>query len=123
MQTISIPNVAGLGVGNARATLQDAGLVVNSAPACSNGVAQTTIPGPGTAVEPGSIIDLAIAPCIVPNYVGLRLDDAIAISRSIDGLFISWPDFCDDVVLGQSIAAGAGVARGTTIQLTLTPCG
>ncbi len=123
VQTVTVPNVGGLGVGDARAQLSAAGLVVDSAPACSNGVAQTTSPGPGTVVEQGSIVSLAIAPCIVPNYVGLRLDDAIAVSRSIDGLTISWPDFCDDVVLGQSIAAGSGVARGTNIALTLTPCG
>lgn len=123
VQTVAVPDVAGLGIGDARARLSGAGFVVDSAPACSNGIAQTTAPAPGTQLEPGSLVTLAIAPCIVPNYVGLRLDDAIAISRSIDGLTISWPDFCDDVVLGQSIAGGTGVARGTNIALTLTPCG
>ncbi|MEM9037646.1 MAG: protein kinase [Actinomycetota bacterium] len=120
---VTVPNVSGLSIPDARGTLQNAGFVVNSAPACSNGIAQGTSPFAGEAVAPGSTIDLAIAPCIVPNYVGLRLPDAIALSQSIDGLTISWPNHCDNLVLGQSIGAGAGVARGTNITLTLpTEC-
>jgi Protein kinase domain/PASTA domain len=119
---IAVPAVDGRSIGDARAALEDVGLVVSNRPACSNGVARGTEPPAGTELDGGAAVELVVDPCIVPGFVGLTLDEAVAAVEEIDGLGVSWPDHCDDVVLGQTPEPGTVVERGTEIALDLMPC-
>lgn len=119
-----VPSIVGLTTADAQAALEDNGYRPVTRPHCYNRVAGQEPPG-GTELDAGEPVELEYEPCIVPDFVGQRLADAISIVEDeVEvGLRISWPDHCDDVVLGQSIEAGTVVEPGTTIELDLpTSC-
>ena len=101
------------------------GYVVTTEPHCFDQVAGQD-PAGGTVLEPGGAVALRFDPCVVPDFVGLRLPSATSIVEDefVTGLLISWPAHCDDVIIGQSIPAGETVAPGTNVELVLrTDCG
>ncbi len=119
---IEVPDVAGLALTDASKVIFAAGLTSEHGPACESAVVRSSEPAAGTAVDPDSVITLAIDPCIVPDFVGMRLQEAIDLIITIDGLSISWDDYCEDVVLDQSPSAGSVVEVDTTIAIELRPC-
>lgn len=119
---IAIPDVAGQSVLDARLALADAGFVVPPTPACDTALVRGTQPPTGEEAVAGSEVDLDFDPCIAPDFVGLVLDEAIDIAVNTNGIMISWPNFCDDTILGQSPAAGSVIEFDQSINLELTPC-
>ena len=115
-----VPTVIGVSTAEATAALEAHGFAVSTAPHCFDTVAGQD-PAGGVEADPGTVIELTFDPCVVPDFTGLRLDSAISIVEDefVTGLLISWPDHCEDVVLGQSIAQGTTVEPGTTVELTL----
>src|SRR6056297_451485 len=114
-RVVTLPNVVGRSGGVARTILEAAGLEVQRGAGCGSEV-RGLDPAAGEQVERGAIVELLFEQCIVPDFVGLRLDEAVAVIEEYDGLLIEWPDHCDDVVLGQSPPAGSIVSQGTTIE-------
>ena len=122
-ESIALPSVAGLSVPDAVAAVEVAGLTAEPVGAvCDSAVVTGSSPAAGTEVAPSEQVNFDVDACMVPDFVGMRLDDAIELILTIDGLSIGWPDFCDDVVLSQDPAAGTAVAFGTNIDIELTPC-
>ncbi len=119
---IEVPDITGLALTDATKAVVAAGLTSDHGPACESAVVRSSEPPVGTAVDPESVVTLDIAPCIVPDFVGMRLQEAIDLVITIDGLSISWDDYCEDVVLGQSPPAGSAVDVDATIAIELRPC-
>ena len=57
----------------------------------------------------------------VPNVVGQRRAGAESALSAV-GLHMSWPDYCEDVVTGQSPAASARVEPGTVVRVDFKRC-
>ncbi len=119
---VDVPDVSDLALADAVTVLEERGLAVEHEPACESAVARASTPEGGTRVDPATTVDLVIDPCVVPNFVGIRLPDAIDLIMTIDGLSISWDDYCDDLVLGQEPAEGTAVDFGSTIAIELRAC-
>lgn len=114
-----VPSVVGLDEIAATTALTNAGYVPVVNPHCFLEAAGT-FPAAGAELSLGSMVEVVFEPCIVPDFVGLTLDEAVALVQDINAMRIEWPAHCDDVVLGQSIAAGTIVAPfSTTIFLDL----
>lgn len=120
---VLVPDVAGASVPDAVADVRESGLdVVPVGAVCDSAVVRGSDPAGGTDVAASTAVTLEVDACIVPDFVGMRLDDAVDLILTIDGLSIGWPDYCDDVVLSQTPEAGTAVAYGTNIDIALTPC-
>ena len=120
-----VPDVIGADIDAASDALEAGGYAVAIEPHCFDEVAGQQPIG-GTELDAGGIVELLFEPCVVPDFVGLRLPSARAIVEDefVTGLLISWPEHCDDVIIGQSIPAFETVAPGTNVELELrTDCG
>jgi beta-lactam-binding protein with PASTA domain len=120
-----VPNVVGAAAADARAALESDGYMVVTEPHCFDQVSGQ-IPAGGADLDDGGRVELLFEPCVVPDFVGLRLAAAISIVENefVTGLLISWPEHCEDVILGQSIPPGTTVEPGTEVRLTMrTNCG
>lgn len=115
-----VPDVVGLRTGDARSVISDSGFDVEIPSHCFDTV-ESQSPSAGAEADASTVVSLRFAPCVVPDFVGLRLAEAerIVNDEFVVGLLISWPAHCDDVVLDQSIAAGTVVDPGTEVELTL----
>ncbi|MFK8022650.1 MAG: protein kinase [Ilumatobacter sp.] len=115
---IVVPDLLGDSTQRADLVLENVGLNRTLDPHCFDTV-RNTDPAPGLQVEPGTHVLLIYDPCIVPDFVGLSLDDAIDVAENdvVVGMTISWPAHCEDGVIAQSIAAGSEVEPGTAIEL------
>jgi hypothetical protein len=119
-----VPSVIGLTEADARESLEAEGYLVRVPPHCFDRVSGQD-PASGTPLDDGSFLELTFDPCVVPDFVGLSLPTARSIVEDdfVVGLLISWPEHCDDLVLGQSIAPGVTVEPGTEVALELrTDC-
>lgn len=116
----TVPDVIGLSVADARAVIAASGLDVAIPNHCFDTVVGQA-PASGTAVDEERLVSVVFAPCVVPDFVGLRLPEArrIVDEEFVVGLLIDWPAHCDDLVLGQSVAAGTTVDPGTMVTLAL----
>ncbi len=120
---VAVPEVAGSSVPDAVAEVREAGLAIEPVGAvCDSAVVRGSSPAGGSEVASSTSIVLDVDACIVPDFIGMRLDDAVELILTIDGLSIGWPNYCDDVVLSQVPEAGTAVAFGTNIDIELTPC-
>lgn len=119
--TVVVPKLVGMRLGQATAATSAAGLSIAWPTYCDDVVASQS-PAAGARVNRGSRVSVGLVPCVVPKVVGMRLEAA---KRAIAAakLRISWPDYCDDVVHGQSPAAGKKVDPGTTVSVQLAPPG
>ncbi len=117
-----VPDVAGQPVADARLALIEAGFEVPASAACAGATVDGTSPAAGTEATTGDTVTLDFDPCIAPDFVGMRLDEAIEIATTTDGISISWPNYCDDTVLAQVPEADSVIAYDESIFLELTPC-
>ncbi len=117
-----VPDVAGETVLDARMALIEAGFDVPTRPACEGATVDGTSPSAGADADAGDLVTLRFDPCVAPDFVGMRLDEAIEIATTTDGISISWPNYCDDVVLAQVPAADTVIEFDESIFLELTPC-
>jgi hypothetical protein len=119
--TVVVPKLVGMRLGKATSATNGAGLSIAWPAHCDDVVASQS-PAAGARVKRGSRVAVQLVPCTVPNVVGKRLEaakDAIAAAK----LRMSWPAYCDDIVVGQSPAPGTRVAPGTNVALQLAPPG
>ncbi len=115
----AVPDVRNIDVDTAIPLLQDAGFQPRVGDHCFVSVEDSEPPAEAL-LAPGSEVYLYFAPCVVPNFVGLRLPEAVALTEELVAIGIEWPDFCDDLISGQSVAPGSIVAPGsTTVTLEL----
>ena len=116
----TFPDVAGLVTSEASAVIRASGFGV-AVPAHCFDTVESQSPAAGAVADEGAVMSLRFAPCIVPDFIGLRLPEArrIVDEEFVIGLLINWPAHCDDLVLDQSLAAGTVVDPGTEIDLTL----
>ena len=117
---IRLPEPNGWSTQQVRTGLEEAGLRVTEPPHCFDAVDGLS-PEVGTLVDPGTEVELKYPPCIVPDFVGLSLDEAIAVVEEefVVGLTISWEAFCEDGVIGQSVPAGTPVDPNTDVEIEL----
>lgn len=121
----TLPDLVGLSTADAREVARASDFEVAIPLHCFDTVESQT-PTAGTAADPGAAVTLRYAPCVVPEFVGLRLPEArrIVDEDFVVGLLITWSAHCDDVVLGQSVEAGVIVEPSTVIELELAQeCG
>jgi hypothetical protein len=116
----TVPDVVGERLEVARTALVDAGYGVRW-PAHCDDVVQGQDPVGGSAAEPGSDVVLVLEPCVVPEVVGLRRDEAAQRVQAA-GLRATWPAHCDDRVLGTEPPPGTEVEPGSEVVLQLEPC-
>ncbi|MEZ5227283.1 MAG: protein kinase [Acidimicrobiales bacterium] len=119
---VAIPDVGGMPLVEATGALEQVGLEPDHDPACDSAIARATTPAAGSEVDTGASVAVDIDACIVPDFVGMRLPEAIDLIMTIDGLSISWDDYCDDLVLGQDPAPGTALDFGSSIAIELRPC-
>ncbi len=115
-----VPEVAGLDEFQASSLLTNAGFVPVVATHCF-AFASGSLPAGGTRLAEGAVVEVVFDPCVVPDFVGLTLDQSIALVDILVALRIEWPDHCQPIVLGQSIAPGTVVEPNTTVFLELPP--
>ena len=116
----TLPDVVGLRIGDARAVIGASGYNVEIPSHCFDTV-ESQSPPAGSIGDENTIMSLQFPPCVVPDFVGLRLPQArqIVDEEFVVGMLINWPAHCDDLVLAQSVPAGTVVDPGTQIDLTL----
>jgi hypothetical protein len=119
--TVAVPNLVGMELSAAVSMVDAAGLRIRWPSHCDDRVT-TQSPAAGTVVARGTEVAVDLVPCIVPDLVGLRLE-AAKVTVAAAGLRISWSAHCDDVVLGQSPAAGTRVDPGHEVVVQLSPPG
>lgn len=116
----TLPDVVGLRTSDARDVINASGFDAAISSHCFDTV-ESQSPEAGSVADDGSVVSLQFAPCVVPDFVGVRLPEArrIVDEEFVVGLLIGWPAHCDDLVLDQSVPAGAVVDPGSTVELTL----
>ena len=118
---IAVPALVGLRLDAATARATGANLHISWPEHCDD-VVRSQSPPAGTVVAVGSTVTVELVPCIVPSVIGLHLEAAKA-AIAAAGLHAHWPAYCDDLVTGQSPAAGSRVAPATVVSMQLKPPG
>jgi serine/threonine-protein kinase len=131
---VTVPDVRGLTLDEARTTLSDVGLELGSltptagTPGTPQGTVLEQTPVPGSEVDDGSAVDLVIAGganVVVPDLKGLSQADAEA-ALTAAGLIVDriLTVYSDDVPAGQvadqTPAAGASVVEGTPVTISVS---
>jgi high affinity sulfate transporter 1 len=128
---ITTPNLIGLPLDRARATIDGLGLVLGETSyvqttSLPEGTVVSQEPNPGTAVEAGTMVDLAVSSglelVVVPEVVGQTEAQAI-VTLTGAGLRIEGTDRLADptvptgIVMATDPAVGREVAQGTAVRL------
>lgn len=131
---VTVPDVRGLTLDEARTTLSDVGLELGSltpragTPGTPQGTVLEQTPVPGAEVDEGSAVDLVItggADVVVPDLKGLSQADAEA-AVTAAGLIVEriLTVYSNDVPVGQvadqTPTAGTTVAHGTPVTISVS---
>jgi len=135
VEGVEVPDVIGLSLDDATATLEDAGLTVRSEEVFSDdvetGLVTAQSPQPGTRVESGAEVALSVskgpepaANVTVPDLSGMTRADAEA-ALDAAGLGVRVVQMNSDTapegsVVTQAPASGASVAPGTVIAVVVS---
>jgi beta-lactam-binding protein with PASTA domain len=115
---VTVPNLVGLTVQEARQAAEQAGLVLETPEAAGRVIGQR--PRAGRSVPRGKVVAVTVEPIpvlIVPNVVGMTVQRARkTLERA--GLRLDAPDIDGDVI-GQRPAAGSSAIPGTTVAVTI----
>ncbi|WP_456237990.1 Stk1 family PASTA domain-containing Ser/Thr kinase [Marisediminicola senii] len=127
----AVPDVAGMSIDDATATLESVGLIAEEGARDYNesvdrNVVVAGVPRTDGAVRPGDTIDLQIsdgpAPVTVPDVSGMTRDDAVAELEAL-GLTVSYnplfTPFGGALVTGTNPEADELVSRGSNVALYL----
>jgi beta-lactam-binding protein with PASTA domain len=115
---VTVPNLLGLTVDQARQAVEQAGLVLEEPDAVGRIIGQR--PRAGRSVAQGRVVSVTVEPIplvIVPNVVGLTVQQARQVLE-LAGLALDAPDI-DGHVIGQRPRAGSSVDAGTTVAVTI----
>lgn len=115
-----VPDVSGLTAEIAGQTLAVAGYNWFNDAHCWP-FASGSDPAAGTPLPPGRTVQVLFDPCVIPDYVGLSLDQAVEITERLIAVRIEWPAHCEPVVIGQSVPAGTEVEPFSTVVLLDLP--
>jgi len=130
-----MPTLGGMGIDEARAILEDMGLVVGSVEETysddvAEGVVVSYYPSEGTEIEYGDEINIVISRgsdrVLVPAATGELFTDVLLMREFADNIFFyeEVPVFDDDlpmgVVVSQNPEAGSYATRGQTIRLEVS---
>lgn len=116
---VTVPNVVGLTVDEARQAIEQAGLVLGTPR--SEGLVTDQRPAAGITVHRGRVVRVTVeAPpgIVVPNVVGKTVDQARE-ALDLVGLRLDAPSVAGRIV-GQRPAAGVLVFAGSTVSVTIT---
>lgn len=128
---VPMPDVVGHTLAEARGAVEKAGLTIGGLDTLNGSQAPGTVlaqaPLPGQQLRAGAAVTLAIsagpAPVRVPPLRGMNRADATALLDSL-GLASASTQNLSPLPVGQIVqstpAAGAAVARGDTVQLTVS---
>jgi beta-lactam-binding protein with PASTA domain len=135
IEGVEVPDVVGLSLDDATATLEDAGLTVRSEDVFSDdvetGLVTAQSPQPGTRVESGAEVALSVskgpepaANVTVPDLSGMTRADAEA-ALDTAGLGVRIVQMNSDTVpegsvVTQAPASGASVAPGTVVAVVVS---
>lgn len=115
---VTVPNLLGLTVEQARQAVEQAGLVLDSPDAAGRIIGQR--PRAGRSVARGRVVAVTVEPIpvlIVPDVVGMTVQQArTTLERA--GLQLDAPDI-DGRVIGQRPRAGSSAVPGTTVAVTI----
>jgi beta-lactam-binding protein with PASTA domain len=115
---VTVPNLLGLTVAEARQAAEQAGLVLDTPEAAGRVIGQR--PRAGRSVARGKVVAVTVEPLlelIVPNVVGMTVQRARkTLERA--GLRLDGPDIRGDVI-GQRPRAGSSALPGTTVAVTI----
>lgn len=115
---VTVPNLLGLTVDEARQAAEQAGLVLDTPTATGRVIGQR--PRAGRSVARGKVVTVTVEPIpalIVPDVVGMTVQRA---RKTLDraGLRLDAPDI-DGNVIGQRPRAGSSAVPGTTVAVTI----
>jgi beta-lactam-binding protein with PASTA domain len=116
---VTVPNVVGLTVDEARQAIEQAGLVLSTPR--NAGLVTHQRPVAGSPARPGKVVRVAVEALpgiVVPNVVGKTVDEARETLDQV-GLRLDAPSVAGRIV-GQRPAAGALVFAGSTVAVTIT---
>lgn len=126
---VQVPDVGGYTFSEAKDTIESAGLKVRKETRDSSETKDTVIntnPPPGTSVDPDSTVTVIVSKgqVSVPNVVGQDVDEARKTLEDA-GLKVKVTEDPNatapkDQVTAQDRPAGTNVARGTTIEITVS---
>ena len=115
---VTVPNLLGLTVEEARQATEQAGLVLDTPEAAGRVIGQR--PRAGRSVTRGRVVTITVEPIpvlIVPDVVGMSVQRARkTLERA--GLHLDAPDI-DGSVIGQRPRAGSSAIPGTTVAVTI----
>ena len=131
---VTVPDVTGMTLDEARTTLADVGLELGSltpgtgAAGTPQGTVLEQTPAPGTEVDEGSAVDLVItggADVVMPDLLGLGQADAeaavvaagLVVQQVVD---VYSEDIPAGKVAGQAPAAGSTIAAGTPVTISVS---
>lgn len=131
--SITVPNVVGLNIEDARALLLDVGLTPIEDPRVREGAANDVVyeqsPTPDTLAREGENVILVynpgFVPVTVPNLVGLSVEQATATLRSLGlrlvvGNFVADTNIPANQILSQSPAAELGTRPNSIITVVVS---
>jgi len=131
--SITVPNVVGLNIEDARALLLDVGLTPIEDPRVREGAANDVVyeqsPTPDTLAREGENVILVynpgFVPVTVPNLVGLSVEQATATLRSLGlrlvvGNFVADTSIPANQILSQSPAAELGTRPNSIITVVVS---
>jgi serine/threonine-protein kinase len=131
--SITVPNVVGLNIEDARALLLDVGLTPIEDPRVREGAANDVVyeqsPTPDTLAREGENVILVynpgFIPVTVPNLVGLSVEQATATLRSLGlrlvvGNFVADTNIPANQILSQSPAAELGTRPNSIITVVVS---
>lgn len=131
-ELVTVPNVLGKPLPQAREAIRDRGLEVRVVRVFSDDVDPNHVvsqsQGPGGRAEVGTTVELRVSrgpePVEVPDVVGRSAEDAAAILEAAGFAVERTQEFSDSVARGNVIAqapeAGIGVDPGTTVTITVS---
>jgi beta-lactam-binding protein with PASTA domain len=115
---VTVPNLLGLTVEEARQAAEQAGLELDTPSATGRVIGQR--PRAGRSVARGKVVVVTVEPIpelIVPDVVGMTVQRArTTLERA--GLRLDAPDIAGDII-GQRPPAGSSVVPGTTVAVTI----
>jgi eukaryotic-like serine/threonine-protein kinase len=127
-----VPDVVGKDLGQAKADIEGAKLVLKEGPAkfddrLPKGTVMSVDPKEGTQVKPGTTVTVTVskgrAPITVPEVVGKNINDARAQLQALGLVVVEQykdDNRAKDEVIAQTPGSGSGVEQGAEIKLEVS---
>jgi beta-lactam-binding protein with PASTA domain len=129
VSTCTVPNVLGADFSSSTSAIIATGLVVGTVSSVNNcvkpGTVWSTNPSVGTAMSPGSTVNITMATCTVPNVLSFDQTSAVNSIHAVGlNVHIGSINNCLDpgTVQSENPSSGTSVAPGSTVNITISTC-